>query len=115
MCIRDRINATAQFTTLNDYLYFQDVQQVANQQLVTPHQYSGTINYLSLKVAKEFKYKKWAIDNTFLYQKVTQKDTILNVPELTLRSTIYFSDNVFKKAMFLQTGITCLLYTSRCV
>lgn len=105
------INATAQFTTLNDYLYFQDVQQVANQQLVTPHQYSGTINYLSLKVAKEFKYKKWAIDNTFLYQKVTQKDTILNVPELTLRSTIYFSDNVFKKAMFLQTGITINYFT----
>jgi len=105
------INATAQFTTLNDYLYFKDVQQVANQQLVTPHQYSGTINYLSLKAAKEFKYKKWALDNTFLYQKVTQKDTILNVPELTLRSTIYFSDDVFKKAMFLQTGITINYFT----
>ncbi len=105
------INATAQFTTLNDYLYFQDVQQVANLQLVTPHQYSGTINYLSLKAAKEFKYKKWALDNTFLYQKVTQKDTILNVPEVTLRSTIYFSDNVFKKAMFLQTGITINYFT----
>ncbi|GAA4043189.1 putative porin [Flavobacterium chungnamense] len=105
------INATAQLTTLTDYLYFQDIQQVTNQQLVTPHQYSGTINYLSLKAAKEFKYKKWALDNTFLYQKVTQKDTILNVPELTLRSTIYFSDNVFKKAMFLQTGITINYFT----
>jgi len=105
------IKATAQFTTLNDYLYFQDVQQFANQQLVTPHQYSGTINYLSLKAAKEFKYKKWALDNTFLYQKVTQNDTILNVPEVTFRSTIYFSDNVFKKAMFLQTGITVNYFT----
>lgn len=105
------INATVQFSALNDYLYFQDVQQVANQQLVTPHQYSGTINYLSLKAAKEFKYKKWALDNTFLYQKVTQKDTILNVPEVTLRSTIYFSDHLFKKAMFLQTGITINYFT----
>ncbi|WP_396147156.1 putative porin [Flavobacterium sp.] len=105
------INATAQFTTLNDYLYFQDVQQVANQQLVTPHQYSGTINYLSLKAAKEFKYKKWSLDNTFLYQKVTQKEAILNVPDITLRSTIYFSDNVFKNAMFLQTGITINYFT----
>ncbi len=105
------VNATAQFTTLNDYLYFQDVQQEANQQLVTPHQYSGTINYLSLKAAKEIKYKKWALDNTFLYQKVTQNNAILNVPELTLRSTIYFSDNVFKKAMFLQTGIIINYFT----
>lgn len=105
------VNATAQFTTLNDYLYFQDVQQVVNQQLVTPHQYSGTINYLSLKAAKEFKYKKWALDNTFLYQKVTQKEAILNVPDITLRSTIYFSDTVFKNAMFLQTGITINYFT----
>jgi Putative porin len=105
------VNASAQFTTLNDYLYFQDVQQEANQQLVTPHQYSGTINYLSLKAAKEIKYKKWALDNTFLYQKVTQNNAILNVPELTLRSTIYFSDNVFKKAMFLQTGIIINYFT----
>ncbi|WP_298303516.1 putative porin [Flavobacterium sp.] len=105
------VNATAQFTTLNDYLYFQDVQQVANQQLVTPHQYSGTINYLSLKAAKEFKYKKWALDNTFLYQKVTQEEAILNVPDITLRSTIYFSDTVFKNAMFLQTGITINYFT----
>lgn len=105
------VNATAQFTTLNDYLYFQDLQQVANQQLVTPHQYSGTINYLSLKAAKEFKYKKWALDNTFLYQKVTQKEAILNVPDITLRSTIYFSDTVFKNAMFLQTGITINYFT----
>ena len=105
------INATAQITILNDYLYFQDVEQVVNQQLVTPHQYSGTINYLSLKAAKEFKYKKWALDNTFLYQKVTQKEAILNVPEITLRSTIYFSDTVFKNAMFLQTGITINYFT----
>lgn len=105
------VNATAQFTILNDYLYFQDVEQVANQQLVTPHQYAGTINYLSLKAAKEFKFKKWALDNTFLYQKVTQKETILNVPDITLRSTIYFSDNVFKNAMFLQTGITINYFT----
>lgn len=105
------INATAQFTILNDYLYFQDLEQVVNQQLVTPHQYSGTINYLSLKAAKEFKYKKWALDNTFLYQKVTQKEAILNVPDITLRSTIYFSDTVFKNAMFIQTGITINYFT----
>jgi hypothetical protein len=41
-----------------------------------------------------------------LYQKTAQKDTILNVPQLTLRNTLYFSDYVFKRAMFLQTGIT---------
>ena len=105
------VNASLQLTTLNDHLYFQDTIQQANLQLVTPHQYSGTINYISLKVAREFKYRKWGLDNTFLYQKVSQTDAILNVPELTLRNTLYFSDYVFKRAMFLQTGITINYFT----
>ena len=95
-----------QFTNLNDHLFFQDTKNQVNQQLVTPQQYSGSINYVSFKIAREFKYKKWGLDNTFLFQKVNQKDTILNVPQITLRNSLYYSDYVFKRAMFIQTGIT---------
>ncbi len=95
-----------QFTNLNDHLFFQDTKNQVNQQLVTPQQYSESINYVSLKIAREFKYKKWGLDNTLLYQKVDQNDPILNVPQITLRNTLYFSDYVFKRAMFIQTGIT---------
>ena len=105
------VNASLQLTTLNDHLYFQDTIHNVNQQLVTPHQYSGTINYISLKIAREFKYKRWGLDNTFLYQQTTQKDTILNVPQITLRNTLYFSDYVFKRAMFIQTGVTINYFT----
>ncbi len=105
------LNIEAQYTTLNDYLYFSNTVEGTNQQFITPKQYSGTINYLSLKVSREFKYKKFALDNTFLYQKVTQTESILNVPELTLRNTLYYSDYVFKRAMFLQTGVTINYFT----
>lgn len=105
------VNASVQLTNLNDHLFFQDIKNQVNQQLVTPQQYSGSINYVLLKIAREFKYKKWGLDNTFLYQKVAQKDTILNVPQITLRNTLYFSDYVFKKAMFIQTGITINYFT----
>lgn len=105
------LNASMQLTTLNDHLYFSNDTIGNYQQYVSPKQYTGTINYLSLKVAREFKYKKWALDNTFLYQKVSQNDFILNVPELTMRNTIYFSDYVFKRAMFLQTGVTLNYFT----
>lgn len=98
------LKASLQLTTLTDHLYFSN-DTISNKQYISPKQYSGTVNYLSLKVAREFKYRKWGLDNTFLYQKVVQKDTILNIPQLTIRNTIYFSDEVFKKAMFLQTGI----------
>lgn len=105
------LNASMQLTTLNDHLYFSNDTIGNYQQYVSPKQYAGTINYLSLKVAREFKYKKWALDNTFLYQKVSQNDFILNVPEMTMRNTIYFSDYVFKRAMFLQTGVILNYFT----
>ena len=105
------LKVSLQLTTLNDHLYFSNDTIGNYKQYISPKQYSGTINYLSLKVGREFKYRKWAIDNTFLYQKVVQKDTILNVPNLTMRNTLYFSDTVFKKAMFLQTGIIFNYFT----
>jgi len=105
------VNASLQLSTLKDHLYLSNDTTGVYQQYVTPKQFSGTINYISLKIAREFKYKKWALDNTFLYQKVSQTDTILNVPQVTLRNTLYYSDEVFKKAMFLQTGITINYFT----
>ena len=103
-------NATLQLNTLNDYLYFSN-DDIANLQLVTPKQYDKTINYLSLKISKEIKFRKFALDNTLLYQKVDQKDNILNVPQVVLRNTLYYSNDFFQKAMFLQTGITFNYFT----
>lgn len=93
-----------ELNTINDYLYFSN-DNTANLQLVSPKQYDKTINHLSLKINKEIKYRKFALDNTFLYQKVGQSDMILNVPQLVLRNTFYYSDYFFNKAMYLQTGV----------
>ncbi|MDI1256494.1 MAG: putative porin [Flavobacterium sp.] len=103
--------AELQFTTLNDKLYFSDDSAIDNVLLVSPKQYNGTINYLSLKVSREFKLWKLALDNTLLYQKTAQDDDILNVPQIVTRNTLYFSDYVFKRAMFLQTGVTLNYFT----
>lgn len=106
------VNASLKAILLNDHLYFSDDNAHNDTLIVTPKQYDKSINYLSLKLSKEIKYRKWALDNTILYQKVTQEDNILNVPELTTRNTLYFSDHYFKKALFLQTGITFNYFTS---
>lgn len=99
-------NASLQLSNLKDHLYFQDESTVADTLTVKPAQYAETINYISLKVSKEFKFRKWALDNTILYQETSQDDDILNVPQIVTRNTLYYSDHLFKKAMFLQTGIT---------
>ena len=99
-------NASLQLSTIENHLYFADSNPNADTLIATPKQYGKTIKYLSLKVSKEFKFGKFALDNTVLYQKVDQDDDILNVPQITTRNTIYYSDHIFKKALFFQTGIT---------
>ena len=84
--------AEAQLTTLNDYLYFSNDDLTGEKILVTPKQYGKTIGYLSVKAQKEFKFGKFGLDNTVLFQQVTQEDPILNVPKFVTRNTFYFSE-----------------------
>lgn len=105
------LSATLQATTLNDFLYFSDNSTNNSIQLVTPKQYDKTINYVSLKISKEFNFWKLALDNTFLFQKTDQPDEILNVPKFVTRNTLYFSNHFFHKALQLQTGVTFNYFT----
>lgn len=110
------VDAELQFSVLKDHLYFNNVsnaeQTLAKTQIVAPSQYDGTINYLSLKVSRELTFGNFALDNTILYQKVDQQDAILNVPEIVTRNTFYYSNYLFKRALFLQTGIVLNYFTS---
>lgn len=104
------------YTNLLDHLYFIDTTnelptKIQKAQLLKPKQYDKTINYISLKANKEFKFWKLALDNTILFQQTTQKDTILNLPKLVTRNTLYFSNHFFKKALFIQSGITVNYFT----
>ena len=47
-----------------------------------------------------------------MYQTVAQSTNVLNVPQFTTRNSFYYSTDVFKKAMFLQTGVTFKYFTS---
>jgi hypothetical protein len=104
-------NASLQVTNLDDFLYYSDDSANDSIQLVTPKQYGKSIQYLSVKVNKEFKFWKLALDNTLLYQKVNQTDTILNVPQFVTRNTLYFSNHFFKRALYLQAGVTFNYFT----
>jgi hypothetical protein len=110
------INASLQLSSIQDHLFFDDVstaaQKLEQTQIVSPSQYAGTIKYLSLKMNKEFQFGKFAMDNTVLYQKVDQNQSVLNVPEVVTRNSIYFTDFFFKKALYLQTGIVFNYFTN---
>lgn len=105
------LNLSTSYKILNDYLFFDNTTNDISELLVQPVQYDKTINYFSIKVDKEIKFWKFALDNTLLYQKVNQSADIVNVPQIVTRNTLYFTDYVFKKAMLLQTGITFQYFT----
>ena len=111
-------NISAKYTTLDNYTYFgiEDPEQelVENQEQATikPLQEANSVNHIKVKYIKEFKLGGFALNNTIMYQNVSQSNDVLNVPQLVTRNTLYFSSDVFKKAMYLQTGITFKYFTS---
>jgi hypothetical protein len=102
------VDLSVDHSTISDYVYFK--KDEATQQ-VRPFQNSKSISYLRAKLENEIKFGKFAINNTLMYQNVQDDNNVLNVPEINTRNTIYFSSHLFKKAMYLQTGVTLNYFT----
>ncbi|WP_430909277.1 putative porin [Maribacter sp. 2-571] len=107
-------NLSAKYTRLDNYAYFapdtdaasaEQIEAGLDNAFIKPFQETNSINYIKVKYNKEFKLGKFALNNTVMYQNVTQTNQVLNVPQLVTRNTLYFSSEVFKKAMYIQTGI----------
>ena len=44
--------------------------------------------------------------STILYQKVSSGDQVFRVPQFITRQSLFYQDHWFKKALFVQTGVT---------
>lgn len=93
--------------TATDLDAFGNIKQL----LVKPIQFDGNINYFSIKAQKEFKFGNWALDNVIEYQKAIQDENIMNVPAVISRNTLYYSDYLFKRALFFQAGVQSNYFT----
>ncbi len=98
------LNAGVNFTNIDNYTYFDENN--------TPQQFGNQITYLKVKANKEFRYGKFALDNTVLYQNVTGGADVFRVPEFVTRNTLYFTDYWFKNnPMLAQVGVTFKYFT----
>ena len=105
------LNLSLDITNIDNYTFF-DLESIQNGvKVIKPRQYKQSIQYLRIKAQKEFRLGKFALDNTVMYQNVTSDDNVLNVPNVITRSTLYYTDEVFKKALKFQTGITLNFFT----
>ena len=101
------LNLQADLSTITDYVYFSKDENEG----VKPFQNNQTITYLKVKLQKEIKYRNFGLDNTVLYQQVSNSNNTLNVPQIVTRNTLYYSNHLFKKAMYLQTGVIFNYFT----
>jgi len=99
------VNASVNLTNIENYTYF--------GQDSLPAQATENVTYLKAKVSREFKYKKFALDNTIMYQNVSSGSSVFRVPELVTRNTLYYSDYWFKgKPIYVQMGATFNYFTA---
>ena len=98
------VNAGLNFTNIDNYTYFDENS--------LPQQFANQITYLKVKANKEFRFWKFGLDNTVMYQNVTSGSTVFRVPEIVTRNTFYYKDDWFKgKPMLVNIGITFKYFT----
>ena len=100
------VNAYLDISNIDNYTYFNLEETIDGVNIIKPKQYSNPLQYLRLKIQKEFKFGNFALDNTITYQNVVGDDAVINVPEFITRNTLYYTNYVFKRSMMLQTGVT---------
>ncbi|MDP2688438.1 MAG: putative porin [Aequorivita sp.] len=102
-------NASVSYTGIDDYAYF-GIKQ--NDSTPSPLQASERVDYLKIKAGKEFKYGLFGLDNTVMFQQVLSGETVFNVPQIITRNSLYYEDHWFKRALFMQTGVTFKYFTA---
>ncbi|WP_203257810.1 putative porin [Hyunsoonleella ulvae] len=105
------VNLSVDYSAISDYVYFKQDENITETESIRAYQNNATINYLRAKLENEIKVGKFALNNTVLYQNVQDDNNVLNVPQITTRNTLYFGSDVFKRAMYLQTGVTLNYFT----
>jgi hypothetical protein len=92
-----------EFNNISNHTYFfKDVSGI-----VLPVQESNNLSMFKMNISKTISFKKFGIDNKVQFQKVGDESLgIINIPELILRNTFYYQNELFNKALFLQTGFT---------
>lgn len=98
-------NTQISYTKIDHLLYF-------DENNAAPLQTNETGNYLKATVNRGFTFYKFGLENTLMYQKVTNENSILSVPEFTTRNTLYYSVHLFKgNPLYIQTGVTLKYFT----
>ena len=110
-------DAEVTYTGIEDYAYFDGVTVTStdgSESYTTPQpfQFGGRVDYLKVKVSRELRWRKFGLNNTIMYQTLLDGESVFKVPELVTRNSLFYEDEWFEKALFVQTGVTLKYFTS---
>lgn len=110
------VNLKMNYSQITNYAYFglvenENLDSQADS-LVKPMQFTGTVKYIKLKANREFDFGIFSLDNTVLLQQTLDGEEVFRNPKFVARNTLYYKDYWFKKALYLQTGVTLNYFTS---
>lgn len=84
--------------------------QVYFDTLAMPVQHNGSVQLLSLKLKKDFRFGRFGLDNTIVYQE-SLNDEVLPLPRLILFHNLFYTDKWFK-VLRIQAGAYVRYHTS---
>ena len=112
---------------LENFTYYNQIfSETSSETTTTPDlmrtevvQSTSAITYFKVRYQSHYQFRKFGLTTTAQYQNVSSEGSteasssaqIINVPEWNVRSTLSFSSDLFKKALFIQAGITGHYFT----
>ena len=96
-------NLNFEYNKTSNYTFFiKDVDGV-----LAPRQNLNELNMFKMRLSKKFTMNNFVLDNTLQYQRVDEQSLgTVNIPEFILRNSFFYQNELFNKALFLQTGFT---------
>ncbi|SKB53518.1 putative porin [Daejeonella lutea] len=87
-----RMSGKAEYFLVSDYLYYKETSRV---QTIEPAQFDSNINLLKLTLTKNFRFRRFNLDNYIVYQKTDFQD-VLRTPEIYMYNSLYYASKLFK-------------------
>lgn len=82
--------------SVENHLYFDS--------LALPAQYNGKLNILSADIASKLSWKGLHFNNKITYQ-IIPASSVIRLPELVTKHSLYYERGLFKKVMYTQIGL----------
>ena len=105
--LKNLIDLDVSFISVGKHIQF---EKVTNQSVdgeidisIVPVQYDSSLDLFKVNLKRQINFGKFSIDSRLLFQK-SISENIINIPDIVSRNTIYYSTDMFKKALYLQTG-----------